>query len=54
MLMQWKSELKGLKEFVFVAAGLPAIYAFPLLVDDGGWTLWQVYQSAVNIDLSCG
>ncbi|CAK9193917.1 unnamed protein product [Sphagnum troendelagicum] len=30
MFMQWKSELKGLKDFVFVAE-LPAIYAFPLL-----------------------
>jgi len=30
MLVQRKSELKGLKDFVFVAE-LPAIYAFPLL-----------------------
>jgi hypothetical protein len=30
MLVQWKSELKGLKDFVFVAE-LPTIYAFPLL-----------------------
>jgi hypothetical protein len=30
MFVQWKSELKGLKDFVFVAE-LPAIYAFPLL-----------------------